>query len=66
VSNGKKWLITGGCGYIGTSLIKKLLQLDSSANIRILDNLTVGSEEDLAEVASFKKSFGNHIISKWG
>lgn len=51
----KNWLITGGCGYIGTSLIEKLIELDSSVNIRVLDNLTVGSEEDLAEVANFKK-----------
>ena len=49
------WLITGGCGYIGTSLIEKLLELDSAVNIRVLDNLTVGSEDDLAEVANFKK-----------
>lgn len=51
----KNWLITGGCGYIGTSLIKKLLEIDSTINIRILDNLSVGQEQDLKEVCNYKK-----------
>ena len=51
----KNWLITGGCGFIGSSLIQKLLELDSTINIRILDNLTVGTEDDLTEVANFKR-----------
>jgi len=51
----KNWLITGGCGYLGTSLIQELLDLDDTINIRVLDNLTVGSEADLAEVADFRK-----------
>ena len=48
------WLITGGCGFIGTSLIERLL-LDkkTSHNIRILDNLTTGTRDDLASVTSF-------------
>ena len=48
------WLITGGCGFIGISLISRLL-LDkgSQKNIRILDNLSVGTREDLASVTPF-------------
>ena len=41
------WLITGGCGFIGTSLANKLLSDKSKKhNIRILDNLstTYGSK----------------------
>ncbi|MFC1776008.1 NAD-dependent epimerase/dehydratase family protein [Pseudomonadota bacterium] len=49
------WLITGGCGFIGTSLIEKLLGTDNSTNIRVLDNLSVGTEDDLSEVADFQK-----------
>ncbi len=49
----KDWLITGGCGYIGTSLIKKIIELDSNSNIRVLDNLSVGKEDDLSEVCNF-------------
>lgn len=46
------WLITGGCGFLGTSLIKRLIQ-DGVSNIRVLDNLTVGTREDLATVCNF-------------
>ena len=33
------WLITGGCGFIGISLIKTLMN-ENNHNIRVLDNLT--------------------------
>lgn len=46
------WLITGGCGFIGVNLIERLLQ-DPDNRIRILDNLSVGTREDLAAVATF-------------
>ena len=46
------WLITGGCGFIGTSLIKKLSE-NSEHSIRVLDNLSVGSRDDLGMVCSF-------------
>ncbi|MDX2465096.1 MAG: NAD-dependent epimerase/dehydratase family protein [Porticoccus sp.] len=49
------WLITGGCGFIGSSLIKRIITDNSKANIRILDNLTVGSRSDLSEVCEFKE-----------
>ena len=47
-----RWLITGGCGFIGSSLITRLLRENQDTNIRILDNLTVGTKEDLNEVLS--------------
>ena len=48
------WLITGGCGFIGTSLIARLLlDKDTKHNIRILDNLSTGTRDDLSSVASF-------------
>jgi len=46
------WLITGGCGFLGTALIKKLLH-DPANNIRVLDNLSVGTKEDLALVSDY-------------
>lgn len=49
---GLKWLITGGCGYIGTSLIRALVE-ESGHSIRVLDNLSVGSREDLGSVIEF-------------
>jgi UDP-glucose 4-epimerase len=50
-----RWLITGGCGFIGTSLINHLLRNDPTTSIRILDNLSVGTKEDLQEVLTFIK-----------
>lgn len=47
-----RWLITGGCGFIGLSLINHLLWNNPALNIRILDNLSVGTKEDLLEVIS--------------
>lgn len=46
-------LITGGCGFLGTSLVERLLQQEQPPRIRILDNLIVGSRADLAEVCRF-------------
>jgi len=50
-----KWLITGGCGFIGTSLISKL-QLQGGHQVRVLDNLSTGSREDLALVCAFQET----------
>ena len=33
----RNWLITGGCGFIGTSLIQKLLELDGTINVAMLN-----------------------------
>lgn len=44
------WLITGGCGFIGTSLIKNLLE-QGNEGIRVVDDLSVGSRSALAAVA---------------
>ncbi|MBF0528717.1 MAG: GDP-mannose 4,6-dehydratase [Deltaproteobacteria bacterium] len=48
----KRWLITGGCGFIGIALIRRLLH-ESGYLIRIVDNLSVGSRENLKEVTKF-------------
>ena len=47
-----KWLITGGCGFLGTSVIRQLAKKGNHA-FRVLDNLTVGTREDLAEVIDY-------------
>jgi UDP-glucose 4-epimerase len=50
----KTLLITGGCGFIGTSLVEHLVLENPSRSIRILDNFSHGSPKDLKEVAEFK------------
>ncbi len=47
-----KWLITGGCGFIGSRLIKKLV-FDGGHFIRVVDNLSVGTRDDLAGSSDF-------------
>ena len=51
------WLITGGCGFIGRALIRVLLSEGGHA-IRVLDNLSVGSRDDLASTAPFTEGTG--------
>lgn len=45
-------LITGGCGFLGVSLVNRLLELGSK-NIRLIDNLSVGNMKDLEQVCNF-------------
>jgi len=47
-----RWLITGGCGFIGLNLVKNLIE-EGGHYIRIVDNLSVGTREDLMEVCKF-------------
>lgn len=49
-----KWLITGGCGFIGTRLIKNLIDVGGNT-IRVLDNLIVGTRNDLAGVCTYEE-----------
>ncbi len=46
---GKRALVTGGCGFIGTFLVRSLLE--AGARVRIADNLERGSLESLGAAA---------------
>ena len=50
----KKWLITGGCGFIGANLVRKLVK-EGGHFIRVLDNLSVGTRKDLSRVCDFEE-----------
>lgn len=54
------WLITGGCGFIGTALVKDLVD-EGDHFIRIIDNLSVGTRENLARVSSFTEKVSNAL-----
>lgn len=51
-----KWLITGGCGFLGTSLIRSLMS-DNDHVIRVIDNLSVGTQDDLSRVCEFSEVY---------
>ncbi len=46
------WLITGGCGFLGTSLITALNR-EGDHQIRVLDNLKTGTRQDLSNVCNY-------------
>ncbi len=52
---GLRWLITGGCGFIGRNLIKNLMD-EGGHYIKIVDNLSVGTKSDLSQVCNFKET----------
>lgn len=58
----KRWLITGGCGFIGRNLVSRLL-LEQNYFIRIVDNLKVGSKEDLREVCDFVEVASDNVAT---
>jgi UDP-glucose 4-epimerase len=39
------WLLTGGCGFIGSALARKILP--NGHNLRVIDNMSVGTRDDL-------------------
>jgi nucleoside-diphosphate-sugar epimerase len=43
-----RYLVTGGAGFIGSNVVRKLLELNHE--VRVLDNFLTGKRENLAEV----------------
>jgi len=48
-----RWLITGGCGFIGRNLILALQRAEPLCRVRVLDDLSVGTERGLAAVTPY-------------
>ena len=47
----KSYVVTGGAGFIGSSLVRRLLA-QRDGTVRVLDNLSTGFEQNLAELGS--------------
>src|ERR671911_117709 len=54
------WLVTGGCGFIGTALIRSLMEEGGHA-VRVVDNLSVGKREDLAAAGDFVEVLSDRL-----
>lgn len=48
----KKYLVTGGAGFIGSALVRGLLAL-GDGSVEVIDNLSTGCRANLSEVASY-------------
>lgn len=48
-----RWFISGGCGFIGRALIRHLARAEPAHRIRVYDNLSVGTRDDLASEGAF-------------
>ena len=52
-----RFLVTGGCGFIGNALVEKLLD-DGADYVRVLDNLSAGSTEQLDRLGAVERIVG--------
>lgn len=56
-----RWLITGGCGFIGTNLIQTLAR-EGNHSIRVVDNLSVGTRDALASITAFSETSDTRLV----
>jgi UDP-glucose 4-epimerase len=59
----KYFLISGGCGFIGLSVVDYLLTHFPGCHIRVLDNFHSGTAKDLAGVCPYELIYPGHNIT---
>lgn len=50
-----RWLITGGCGFLGSALVARLVA-EGGHSIRVLDNLGGGSSRRLGAISGYRET----------
>jgi UDP-glucose 4-epimerase len=58
------WLITGGCGFIGSNLARKFLCV-GEYRVRIVDNLKTGKLESLSQFTKFETLSTSFGFPEW-
>ena len=61
-----KVLITGGCGFIGSNLIRKMISLEKEVTLRVVDNLSVGEAENLQDICELEVVRPGAGVCSWG
>ena len=56
-----KYLVTGGAGFIGSNIVKKLVARGD--NVTVIDNLNTGKEENLISVKDKIVFFNDSILN---
>jgi UDP-glucose 4-epimerase len=59
------WLITGGCGFIGTALVREI-GAETGHAVRVLDNLEMGNRGDLRAICDFVEGDGRDAFPSRG
>jgi UDP-glucose 4-epimerase len=59
-----RFLVTGGCGFIGRNLLRRLTQ-DPVDQIRVVDDLSVGTRQDLAAIGDFTELSRGGLDRDW-
>ena len=59
-----KYLVTGGAGFIGSNIVKKLVSRGDS--VTVIDNLNTGKEENLKSVRDKITFLNNSILNVGG
>lgn len=61
--DGKKILVAGGAGFVGSQLVRNLL--DKKANLVVYDNLLAGRKENLEEIEDDIELVTGDILNEW-
>ncbi|WP_248516828.1 NAD-dependent epimerase/dehydratase family protein [Salinarchaeum laminariae] len=65
-NDGQRVLVTGGCGYIGSTLVPQLLDDDRVADVVLLDSLASGSPANLAGSVGDGLEFRRGDVREYG
>jgi UDP-glucose 4-epimerase len=59
-----RWLITGGCGFIGRNLLSRALQR-SDCTFRVIDDLSTGTRDELRGIFEFSELNPKDETAEW-